>query len=290
MAKPDSTNPTGSPPAALTAAVQRLLRPLVGLLLEHGLTYVWLSGILKPLFVDVAEKEFRLPGKNLTNSRITLLTGVHRKDVRRLRAESLCDKPPPANVYLGAQLVALWASEARFLDAAGEPRPLLRFADDSDVPSFEELVISISKDIRPRSVLDEWLRLGVVEIDTDSHVRLMSAAFIPAKGFDEKAYYLGRNVHDHLAAARHNVQSIVPPMLERSVYYDGLTPMSIRALAKLSEDEAVNVLRTVNKRARQLQARDRDADGAKYRMNFGVYFYEADEESESNQGPTPDNS
>lgn len=278
MPNPEPPNQAGSPPAALAAAVQRLLRPLVGLLLEHGLTYVWLSGLLKSLFVDVAEQEFQLPGKNLTNSRITLLTGVHRKDVRRLREELLRDSPPPAAVYLGAQLVALWTSEARFLDVKGAPKPLLRFADDSDEPSFDDLVTSISKDIRPRSVLDEWLRLGVVEIDVDSRVRLKSAAFIPAKGFDEKVFYLGRNVHDHLAAARHNVQSIDPPMLERSVYYDELTPTSIRALAQLSEKEAMKALKTVNKRARRLQSRDRDVDDAKYRMNFGVYFYDADEE------------
>ena len=280
MAKPESPNQAGSPPAALTAAVQTLLRPLVGLLLEHGLTYVWLSGLLKSLFVDVAEQEFRLPGKNLTNSRITLLTGVHRKDVRRLRTESLHDNPPPANVHLGAQLVALWTSEARFLDAVGEPRPLVRFAGESDEPSIEDLVTSISKDIRPRSVLDEWLRLGVVDIDADGRVRLKSAAFIPAKGFDEKAYYLGRNVHDHLAAARHNVQSTDPSLLERSVYYDKLTPKSIRTLAELSENEAIKALKIVNKRARQLQTRDRDAEDAEFRMNFGVYFYDADEESD----------
>ncbi|MDH3377765.1 MAG: DUF6502 family protein [Gammaproteobacteria bacterium] len=280
MPNPESPKQAGTPPEALTAAVQRLLRPLVGLLLEHGLTYVWLSGLLKSLFVDVAAQEFQLPGKNLTNSRITLLTGVHRKDVRRLREELLRDSPPPATVFLGAQLVALWTSEARFLDNERVPKPLLRFAGDSDEPSFEDLVTAISKDIRPRSVLDEWLRLGVVEIDADGRVRLKSAAFIPAKGFDEKAYYLGRNVHDHLAAARHNVQSNDPSRLERSVYYDGLTPKSIDALAELSEEEAVKALKTVNRRARQLQARDRGANEANYRMNFGVYFYDTEDESD----------
>ena len=113
--------------SVLASAVRRVLRPLVGLLVEHGLTYQWMSGLLKSLFVDVAEKEFRLPGKRQTDSRITLLSGVHRKDVRRLRQLLKPGDPgPPENVYLGAHLVAIWTSERGFVDDSGRPKPLPR--------------------------------------------------------------------------------------------------------------------------------------------------------------------
>ncbi|MBV5344757.1 MAG: hypothetical protein JZU63_04105, partial [Rhodoferax sp.] len=71
--------------------------------------------------------------------------------------------------------------------------------------SFDRLVASESTDIRARAVLDEWLRLGIVELDADDNVRLISDAFVPKKGFEEKAYFLGRNLHDHIAASVHNL-------------------------------------------------------------------------------------
>ncbi len=276
MANSESNSQSGAPPA-LVSAVKRVLRPLVGLLLDHNLTYTWLAGILKSIFVEVAEQEFRLPGKDQTDSRITLLTGVHRKDVRRIRREPATAEAPPASIYLGAQLVALWISDDRFLDRAGEPSPLPRRRHDDSGPSFEDLVTSVSKDIRPRAVLDEWLRLGAVEIDAQDRVCLKAEAFVPSKGFEEKAYYFGRNLHDHMAAARNNVQGGEPPFLERSVYYDDLSPDSVKALAALSEKEGMKALKTLNRRARQLQNRDRESPHAGHRMNFGIYFFDSEE-------------
>jgi len=275
MPNTESKSQSGAPPA-LVSAVKRVLRPLVGLLLDHNLTYNWLSGILKSIFVEVAEQEFRLSGKDQTDSRITLLTGVHRKDVRRLRREPAVDEAPPASIYLGAQLVALWISEDRFLDPAGNPSPLPRRRHDGGEPSFEDLVTSVSTDIRPRAVLDEWLRLEAVEIDDQDRVCLKTEAFVPAKGFEEKAYYFGRNLRDHMAAARHNVQGGEPPFLERSVYYDDLSPASVKALTELSEKEGMKALKTLNRRARQLQNRDRGSAEARHRMNFGIYFFDSE--------------
>ena len=278
MAKSDKTAGNELNLAALKSAVTRVMRPLVGLLMEHGLTYSWLSGLLKTVFVDVAEKEFRLPDKRQTDSRITLLTGVHRKDVRRFRrpGEDKTEGAPPTSVYLGAHLVAIWTSEERFLDSNGKPRPLPRLAREEG-PNFEDLVTTVSKDIRPRAVLDEWLRLGAVEVDDDDQVLLKTEAFIPSKGFEEKTYYLGRNVHDHLAAARHNVQGGDPPLLERSVYYDELSGESVEELNELAHREGMKVLQEINRRARELQSRDSGAPGATRRINFGLYFFHESE-------------
>ncbi len=68
------------------------------------------------------------------------------------------------------------------------------------------------------------------------------------------------------------------PFLERSVYYDELTPDSVQALREMSEQEAMNALKKVNARARRFQARDRDAKDADHRMNFGVYFFSEEED------------
>lgn len=276
MTSKQNNQATGAPTPALTRAVKQLLKPLVGILLDNGLTYGWLTKILKVIYVDVAEAEFSLQDKAQTDSRISLLTGVHRKDVRRLRKEDKDGFEPPSSIFLGAQLVAIWTTDTHFLDEFGKPAPLVRLpgvGKQEGSVSFEELVTLVSKDIRPRAILDEWLRLGAVSINERDEVCLKVDAFIPARGFDEKLYYLGKNIHDHMAAARCNVQSETPPFLERSVYYDQLTEESVKKLAILSEEKAMEMLKGLNTAARKMQNNDKRKKSADQRMNFGVYFY-----------------
>jgi hypothetical protein len=104
-------------------------------------------------------------------------------------------------------------------------------------------------------------------------VVLRTAAFVPSRGFDEKAFYLGHNLHDHAAAAAHNLQGGGPPFLERSVHYEGLTPTSVAALAALAEKDGMQAVQAVFRKAKDNEARDRKLPGEKQRITFGVYFY-----------------
>jgi len=267
-------------PPALIAALRHLLYPLVRLLVARGTTFPMLAELLKEVYVDVAVKEFHLEGRleadGPSDSRVSLLTGVHRKDVRRLRGASPGEaERMPESVALGAQLVAAWTERRQFRDAKGRPRPLPRLASQGGGASFEGLVASVSKDIRARPVLDEWIRLGVVELDPQDRVVLRSSAFVPARGFDEKAFYLGHNLHDHLAAAAHNLLGEGEPFLERVVHYDALSPDSAKALAELAEKTGMQALQSVNKKSMALEAADRASSEPRQRISFGVYFYRA---------------
>lgn len=263
-----------TPPGALVAALRHLLRPLVRLLTAQSVTYPMLADLLKQIYVEVAAREFRLEGEAPTDSRVTLLTGVHRKDVKRLRTKRTDEgQAMPEMVALGAQLAAAWTTRKELRDRKGQPRPLPRLASQGGSRSFEGLVTSISKDIRARSLLDEWLRLGVVEIDDEDRVRLRTAAFVPSRGFDEKAFYLGHNLHDHAAAAAHNLQGAGRPFLERSVHYKGLEADSVAKLAALAEKHGMDAVQSVYRSAKDCEARDRKLEGAKQRFTFGIYFY-----------------
>jgi hypothetical protein len=264
-----------------------MLRPIVRLLLANHVTHPALSRLLKSVYVDVARAELAATGERQTASRLSLLTGVHRKDLRVLLEEPAAAFSPPAAVSLGARLVRHWTSEPRFLDRRGRPRPLPRHTPEpDDAPSFEELVASLSTDIRPRAVLDEWLRLGVVEIDSRDRVRLCVEGFVPTRGFDEKAHYFGRNLHDHIAAAAHNLSGGTPPMLERSVYYEDLSASSVEELAGLSEQLGMKTLRELNKRAAALRRRDAKRGDGRLRMNFGIYFFRSDRSAADDAGGT----
>jgi hypothetical protein len=263
------------PQAALVQALRRVLKPLVRLMLASGITFQYLSEMIKSLYVEVAERDFRLDNKPPTDSRISLMSGVHRKDVSRLRTELSAEVPAaPAVVSLGAHLVALWLGTPTYLDEAGQPLALPRFRSEGGDQSFEALVASVNNDIRSKVVLDEWMRLGIARIDGDKRVCLNADAFIPSAGFDEKAFYFGHNLHDHLAAAAHNLQGLQPAFMDRSVHYDALGAESAQALAQQALELGMKALLAVNKSAMQAEKRDAAVPAtAHQRMTFGMYFY-----------------
>ncbi len=270
-----------APSSALVCALRRLLHPLVKLLLANSITYPYLANLLKSVYVEVADSEFCLEKKQQTDSRVSLLSGVHRKDVKRLRSEGPSGFTPMPSVSLGAQLVALWTSNALFLDAEGRHKPLPRLASEGGESSFEGLVAMVSKDMRSRVVLDEWLRIGVARMDERGWVCLNTDAFVPENGFEEKAFYFGENLHDHLSAAAHNLLGIRPAFMDRSVHYDSLSRASVEELAALSKELGMQALHAVNRRAMELQERDSGSEDANFRMNFGAYFYSAGQEESS---------
>ncbi|MDM0070520.1 DUF6502 family protein [Variovorax sp. J31P207] len=262
------------PPRAFVRALSHALRPLVKLMLSRGVTFTFASELLKSLFVEVADRDFRIDDKPPTDSRVSLVSGVHRKEVSRLRqAMESGEETIPAVVSLGAQVVARWMGAPPYISRTGAPLPLARFASDGGDLSFEALVAQVNRDIRPRVVLDEWLRLGVVHIDEDGRVRLNVGAFVPTKGFDEMSFYLGHNLHDHAAAAAHNLLGGQPPFMERSVHYDGLGADTIAKLAEQANTLGMQALVAVNKNALASTKRARAETSQLQRMTFGIYFY-----------------
>ena len=281
----DDTPRLGAPSNIVIQAIRGILRPLVRFMLSQGLTYTILTDLLKSIYVEVALNEFKLEKKRQTDSRVSLLTGVHRKDVKRLAEMIEADAPPPENVTLGAQLVAKWIGQTPYLDQQGHPIPLARGAKAGGEKSFEALVASVSKDIRSRAILDEWMRLGIVHLDDNDCICLDTEAFIPKQGFPEKAYYFQHNLHDHIAASVHNMLEVGPPFVERSVYYDTLTKASAAELVSLGEALGMHALQTVNRRALILEQKDAKHPDANQRINFGIYFYHTKQE-DSNSEPT----
>lgn len=260
-------------------------------MLSHEVTLPTAIELLKRVYVEVAERDFRLDDKASTDSRISLITGVHRKDVKRLRELPKEDANLPPQVSRSAQIVATWITGKQWLDENGLPRPLPRLASQGSDISFENLVSSISQDIRPRSVLDEWLRLGVVQINDADEISLVTNAFIPKAGLEEKLAYYGHNLGDHAAAAADNVLGIATPWFERSVHHSSLSEAQLDQLRLHAADLGMQLLTKLHTLAEQsgsdvapAAAPSGDPGIPAKRFTCGVYFYSADTD-ESTQKP-----
>jgi len=260
--------------------LRRMLRPLVRLLVAQQIQYPLVSRLLKALYIEVATEDFALAKKRVTVSRLSLLSGIHRREVKRIQEDAVPEEiGTPRAITLGAQIVARWTGEEPFIDAEGRPRPLLRQSDDPDEATFQTLVNSVSVDIHPRSVLDEWVRIGVASLSEANEVVLNADAFVPSKGFEEKAHFIGRNLRDHLAAAAGHLEAETSPFLERSVFYGSLPPADVEALREFALEVGQDALLRVNERARALKAaaaeRGEEEGPEHRRITFGVYEFDA---------------
>lgn len=276
---PQNDRPPPIPPASLLKAARRLMRPLVRLMMQSGLTFPVLADSLRRLFVEIAINDLLTDTRARTDSRISLLTGVHRKEIRRLREMPADTTEAPDIVTLVSQIVARWVGAAPFIGGDGRPLPLPRTGSDGAGPSFDELVASVTSDVRPRAVLDDLLGHGVVFMDAEDRVQLNADAFIPRAGGEEQLFYFARNLHDHVAAAVANISATgSSPFLDRSVHYDRLTPSQLDVLRDYARAAAMRALLDVNRRAQELTDATPDTDPTEPgRINFGVYVFEETE-------------
>ncbi len=279
----DTTQPPPSTSIAADAALDQALvmaRPLVTWLLRSGVGYGAFAAALKPVFLAQAELELLAESdtdaSRVTDSSLSLLSGLHRKDVRSLRATSADSlktidaltlaqgKPSAANQVLTRWLANGWPL---LLDASGSGQ------------SFDVLSRSASNDFHPRAVLDELVRLGLVA-EEGGQVRLLQQAFTPDRSKDEAQQLFAANVADHVAAGLQNLrptsqpESLTPQksFLEQSVFADGLSAESVAMLHQLSNTLWREVLERVVQAATPLCEQDKETLQPE-RFRLGLFSY-----------------
>jgi len=256
-------------PTAFTRALSGLLRPLVRALIAKGVTAPALYRLLKQLYVEVAEQDFALDGERPTDSRISMLTGVHRRDVKTFRDPDLTEeRAAKEKVTNIATLLGRWMATPELIDEQGRPRGLPRTGPES----FESLAKGISQDIRPRTMLDEMLRQGLIRQEGDM-LHLDADAFLGPADLEQKVFFFAENVGDHLAAAVDNLLADEPRFMERAVFYNRLTPASVGELEALARRLGHESLTALNSAARSRQEADLHEDDGVERFRYGVFFY-----------------
>lgn len=248
-----------------------LLGPMARWLLRSGVSYGAFAGMLKTVFVDAARAELERGGKAPTHSALSVLSGVHRKDVRAI-AEAPRDPAalPPRGVPLASQVYTRWLTARRYRDRDGHPRALPRSGPGV---TFEALAREVSVDVHPRTVMDELLRLGLVTLEGDLLIPV-SLSFLPSRRLDELTSLFAANAADHMAAAVNNLTTDAPRYLEQSVFADGLGAASVDDLHELAREAWQQAFETMVKEARKRVAADDGVPpGEQHRMRFGVYFY-----------------
>ena len=258
--------------STLAAAVRSVLRPLVRILLRNGVPVWTFMDYAKQIYVDVAAREFAVPGRKPSVSRVSLLTGLTRKEVSRLwDSEEELDL---SRYQRAAHVVTAWLRERAFQDAQGEPAEL---PFEGRRRSFSELVRRHGADIPARAVLDELLQAGAVVRTPQGRLRLVTHGYVPRSDAREKLAILGSDVADLIATIDHNITQ--PPseaFFQRKVAYDHLVAECLPELRRRAGQRGQALLEALD---RFMSAHDRDANpsavgSGRHRAMLGIYYFE----------------
>jgi hypothetical protein len=198
---------TGTVRPGLLAAFRKILQPLVRILLRHGISFGELAEVLKTVFVEVAARDFSLPERKVSQSRIAILTGLTRKEVAKQETllASGAELDFPANLNRVIRVLDGWHTDPEFTGPYGMP---LDLPFDAPTPAtFMNLVRKHSGDMAPRAMLDELLRVGAIERLASGSFKVLARAYI-TRDFDPNALQrFGEVVRDFINTYEFNMDS-----------------------------------------------------------------------------------
>lgn len=224
---------TGPEQPALHEALAGLMASVARLAVARGLPFAEVEAMLRLAFVQAAARAHPGLPEHRKVSRISTTTGINRREVTRLvqQVQQAAEGPAPAPRArsLASEVYTHWRTQPPYRGADGEPVLLPRLGP---APSFETLAQAVTRDVHPRSLLDELCRLGLAQWDEAADtVRQSREAFVAHGDTAHQLAFLGDNVGDHLRAAVANViDGDDHAHFEQAVFADGLSAASIASV------------------------------------------------------------
>lgn len=261
--------------STLFSAALRILTPLVRILLRNGVAYGTFSALVKKAYVKVATEDFTIDGRKQTVSRVSVLTGLHRKEVTRIQKDMAegDDSTLKEKHNRAARVISGWQLDREFQGSNGAPLPLPIKGRGA---TFETLVRRFSGNMPVRAVLDELERVGAVAKD-DQRVRLLTPGYLPEGDEQMKLHILGTDVSALIGTIEHNLQAEKGQAhLQRKVSYDNLPQEALPKFRDVSANMAQDLL---NELDRYLAKQDRDTNPdakgtGRHTAGVGIYYFE----------------
>ncbi len=256
--------------SALAAAVLTLLRPLVRILLRNGVSYGAFAELSRKVFVDVAAAQFTEPGKKTNISRISALTGLTRKEAKRLyELQSPQDSARNERYNRAVRVISGWVNSPHYHDARGVP---------ADLPmegsaSFAALVKEFSGDVPTQAMLAVLEAAGSVEL-RNGQVRLVRHAYVPGKDPVDKIQILGNDCAELIATIDHNLTASKGALrYQRKVSNHALHASMLPAFQELSAARSQALLEELDDWLSQHEVTPEESSSACY-VSLGIYFFE----------------
>ncbi|MFK8053025.1 MAG: DUF6502 family protein [Woeseiaceae bacterium] len=187
----------------LVSACRAVLRPLLSMLLKCGMTFREFSDISKSVFVETASKDYGIDGRPTNVSRVSILTGISRKEVKRQRdilgssEDAVTRKTNDAT-----KLLSGWHQDNAFLGEDGKPALLTTTGANT---SFAQLCDKYGGDVPPTTMLKELIKTGCVEPLAGGELRALKRYYQPAIHDEENLLFAVDRIRDVISTMNNNV-------------------------------------------------------------------------------------
>lgn len=264
----------------MLSAVFACLLPLARLLLRSGITYRQFDAVAKRAFVREASLASDPRGRGANTSRVAVMTGLSRKDVRRLREQSIESGYRQAELeeqHWGppARVLHAWHVDSRFVDQDGRPRKL-QFQDEES--GFSALVRAVAGDVPPGAVRAELRRCGAISELSDGSIEAVKRYYVPGN-VDEKAITtISGMLFPMTAGLAHNTNPgrTVDGFIQRFAFSDSVPMQKIPEFRRWSRQEATAFIERIDDwlaiQESSRAATSTDSDGLT--VGVGVFYYE----------------
>lgn len=265
---------------AVLSALLRALRPIARFLMKAGIGYREFAEIAKGAFVDVATSDYGLRGRPTNISRVAVMTGLTRKEVKRLRDKISAGSQIVLNrVIPPAEIIERWHSDPDFLDDHDRP---LNLAFDGASPSFAQLVRKYGGDIPPGAMRTELKRVGAVTEDEDGVLAVKKRYFRPVeeqmqleRALGQAMYGLGTNIQHNLGTSEDKT------WVERIAFSQHIREADRSRVRRISNDRASEFVESINDLFSAYETIYADdpvqPEDDSVLVGIGVYYFETEE-------------
>lgn len=263
---------------AVVNAAREFMKPIVRLLLKNGVGFREFSEICKLTYVEVASDDYGIRGRSTNMSRVAVMTGLSRKEVRKVRDALSAGTTSTSSQSRRPELVlSLWHTEPEYLDRRHRPK---RIRFDGTGTTFCNLVTRVGGDIPPRAMLIELLRAGSV-VEEGEKLRAVSRSYIPEPHDPQAIVVAGHAIRDLASTIHHNLncEDQEGRLLERHVYSERLPKLYRARFRKLARERGQLLLQDLSswlaeRESSRGEREELDQGASTPRIGLGVYFFD----------------
>jgi len=253
-----------------------VMRPIVRILLRYGIGYREFVEVVKTAYVDVASSDFGLRGRPTNISRVAVMTGLTRKEVKRLR-----DKIASGDLIIAVKTTPLadvlhhWHAQSEFTDADGSPARLPFSGEDG---SFTSLVKAHGGDVPAGAMRTEMKRVGVVREDSSGNLELMDRTFRPDSDHEGLIAVLVHGAYALLSNIAHNTDPtrIEGTWANRFAYTQSLRKDDSGQLRRITKNRIAEFAESIDDifMAYEAMSEEKSESDDQHAVAVGVFYFE----------------
>ena len=275
-------------------AFYRILRALAKVALRYGVSAGSMTELLRRAYVEAAEDSLVEEGKKPLTTRICALTGFYRKEIVRIKAlPPVGDSSIDDRYNRSSRVITGWLRDPNYRTKAGQPAVLKLDGDTG----FDTLVKRYSGDMTPNAMLEELIRLDVVEVTTRKAVRLKTRAYIPRTSELDILQIMGTDTADLIDTIHHNIVSNeAERRFQRKVSYVHIPEHQVDTFRRYAAKESQGLLEKLDRWLAKRDTEEQSLGTPGSRLGLGIYMVEHENQhaaptstDESNDAPSTDN-